>query len=301
MDKFKTQNLIDYGPRALKRPAEQATNSASSTVALYLREIGKIPLLTADEEKKLSRRVQKGDDKARQQFIEANLRLVVSIAKRYSSNKDPEALLDFIQEGNLGLFRAVERFDPKFKTRFSTYATYWIRQAIQRSLMTHRTVRLPENIMLEVRKMRRTRHELYQELGRQPTSHELATEMGMKDIQLRRLEEVSQEIISLDQPLKNDDGEETRFGELLEDLDSPQPEFVVGKQLQRTHVHRILASLPPRQQKVLDLRFGLKDGEPKTLEQIGQQFSISRERVRQIQNDALNRLRSQKHTMARLR
>ena len=301
MDKFKNQNLIDYGPRAVKRTAEHATNSASSTVSLYLKEIGKIPLLTANEEKKLARRVQKGDDKARQHFIEANLRLVVSIAKKYTSTKDPETLLDFIQEGNLGLFRAVERFNPKFKTRFSTYATYWIRQAIQRSLMTHRTVRLPENIMLEVRKMRRTRHELYQQLGRQPTSDELATEMGMKDTQLRRLEEISQDIVSLDQPIRSDDGDETRFGELLEDLDALRPEFIVGQHLLHAQVRKVLTSLPPRQQKVLGLRFGLEDGEPMTLEEIGQQFQISRERVRQIQNDALDRIRAQKNTLTRLK
>jgi len=280
---------------------EHAHQSARPTLSTYLKEIGKAKLLTADQEKKLARRIKKGDEEARQEFIEANLRLVVSVAKRYASARDPEMLLDLIQEGNLGLFRAVDRFKPQFKTRFSTYGTYWIRQAIQRSLGSHRTVRLPENVLADVRKMRRVRHELYQHLGRQPTSHELAIELEVKDSHLQRLEQASQDTVSLDQPIKGTEDDETRLGELLEDIDAPQPEMIVSQHLLHGQVRDTLTRLPQRQQKVLRLRFGLDDGHPKTLEEIGQEFGISRERVRQIQNDAFSRIRSHEKSLERLR
>lgn len=266
---------------------------AQSALSLYLHEMGKAALLTASQERALARRIARGDEKARQQFIEANLRLVVHVAKRYTSSAEPEQLLDLIQEGNLGLFRAVERFNPRRRTRFSTYAMYWIRQAIQRSLSRQRTIRLPENVMTDVLQLRRGRHRLFDELGRQPTEEELAHELGMPLKQTQRLEEVSQSIVSLDQPVRGDDGDETRLGELLQDLETPQPEFIVNQHMLREQMREVLRQLPTRQREIIKKRFGIDSGMPMTLSQIGQEFGISRERVRQIQEEAFARLRHQ--------
>src|SRR5581483_5016938 len=189
------------------KTVQRPTKSAPSVLDLYLNEVSQARLLTGKEEHALARRIAKGDEKARQQLVEANLRLVVYVAKRYASSRNAEELMDLIQEGNLGLFRAVERYNPKYKTRFSTYAVYWIRQAIHRSLARGRTVRLPENVHGEILQLRRTRHQLYQELGRQPTESELATEMGKPLEDVRQLEEYSQEIVSLDQSITGKDQE----------------------------------------------------------------------------------------------
>lgn len=267
--------------------------TASSTLALYLKEIGAQPLLTATQERLLAEKVVKGDEPARQKFIESNLRLVVHVAKRYSRPGDPEGLLDLIQEGNLGLFRAVERFDPRRGYRFSTYAIYWIRQAIQRALTRRSVVRLPEHIADQVARMRKVRHKLYQEFNRQPTENEVALEMGVKEEEVMKLEEYAQAVVSLDQPIKESgDGETTELKELIYDLEAPQPEHIAGQHLLRAQVREVLKELPGRQQAILQLRFGLEDGIPRTLEEVGDEFGVSRERIRQIQNDAFERIRS---------
>jgi len=264
------------------------------TLEMYLNEIGHQEILTSEQEKELAKRIQKGDEKARQKFIESNLRLVVYVAKRYVSAGETELLLDLIQEGNLGLFRAVEKFDPKRNVKFSTYAVYWIRQTIQRALSRHRAVRLPDNIMEEIRKMRRVRHELYQELGRQPTEAELAKELGTNEKRLSDLEEASQTVVSLDQPIKGGSEEdETLLGEVIEDVDAPQPEFMVSQHLLRNQIREAISKLPARQQAILKMRYGLDDGIPKTLEEVGREFDVSRERIRQIEAEAFDTIRSQ--------
>lgn len=274
----------------------------ASTLTAYLREIGQTNLLTPEEEKQLGRRVRRGDEQARQHFIGANLRLVVSIAKRYARPSQPEEFLDFIQEGNLGLFRAVERFDPDKGARFSTYATYWIRQAIQRARTRQRTIRIPEHVLEDIGRMRQTRHHLYQELGRQPTSVELAAELEITERALERLEAASQETVSLDAPVHGEgESEATELKNLLQDLDAPQPEFIANQRLLRHQLRRIVAELPPRDQKIVSLRFGLADGFPRTLAEVAKEFGISRERVRQIQERALTRIRAQEGAASRLR
>lgn len=278
---------------------EQTKAHADSALQRYLNEIGQVPLLTADEEKELAVKVRGGDEDSRQKFIEANLRLVVFIAKRYAQN-DPEHFLDLIQEGNLGLFRAVERFDPKREHRFSTYATYWIRQAIGRALSRNRTVRLPEHVGDEIKQMRRARHHLYQILGRQPTASELAQELDMPEKKLRRIEEASQRIVSLDEPVHGDESDPVRLGEVLTDLDEPEPEFIVNQHLLRNQIREIVSELPVRERSMIQKRFGLEDGVPMTLAEVGKEFGVSRERVRQIQEAALERIRSRQGVLKQL-
>ena len=268
-----------------------------STLRQYLKEIGDTPLLTAEEEAGLAKRIQEeGDEAARQQMMRANLRLVVNIAKQYVTGHDPEALLDLIQEGNIGLMRAVDRFRPEFKTRFSTYGVYWIRQAILRALKSRRLVRLPENVVDQVLVMQRTRQQLYQELGRWPMSEELAEEMGVSLSVLRRLEEASSDVVSLEAPVRGREGEEeTQLRELLEDTEALSPKQVTQQELVHKEVREAVDTLPPREKKIVELRFGLAGERPYTLEEIGREFGISRERVRQLQNVALARLRQRRN------
>lgn len=263
-----------------------------SGLSKYLQDIGRTPLLTAQEEQELAHRIQAGDEDARQHMMLANLRLVVNIAKQYVPGNDPELLMDLIQEGNIGLMRAIDRFLPKFKTRFSTYGVYWIRQAILRALKSRRLVRLPENVFDRILEMQRTRQRLYQILGRAPTPEELAREMGAPIKEIHRLEEVDTDVISLERAVRGRDAEEdTRLGDLLEDVDAPSPTEITQHSLVRQEVQRAVSTLPERERKIIDERFGLSTGQPKTLEEIGRQFDISRERVRQLQNVALGRLR----------
>ncbi|TSC72673.1 MAG: RNA polymerase primary sigma factor [Parcubacteria group bacterium Gr01-1014_38] len=284
------------------RQRRETHETAASTLSLYLREIGERKLLTADEEKELAVRLRQGDEEARQKLIEANLRLVVHVAKRYARRGDPELFLDLIQEGNLGLFRAVERFDPTMGTRFSTYATYWIRQAIQRALTKSRTIRIPEHVLEDISRMRKTRHRLTQELGRQPTFAELAAELELSEGELLKLEEAALETISLEKPIRSgEEGEEAELGAVLADLDSPQPEFIANQRILRRQVREIVDELPPRDRTIVTLRFGLTTGVPKTLAEVAKDFGISRERVRQIQERALERIRAKETSTSRLR
>lgn len=287
-----------------RKPARAGAESGAvpTALSLYLREIGQGKLLTPSEERALAERVQRGDEEARQRLVAANLRLVVYLAKRSVPRGDPDLLLDLIQEGNLGLFRAVERFDPKRGTRFSTYAAYWIRQAVQRALARSRIIRLPEHVLEQISRMRRTRHRLYQELGRQPTAEEFAAELAISRTELERLEELSLETVSLEKPIRGEDEEEaTELGTLLRDLDAPQPEFIANQRILRNQVRMVIRLLPPRDRKILRLRFGLENGVPRTLAQVADTFGISRERVRQLQERALRRIREREQAFARLR
>lgn len=280
---------------AVKKSAFKSRSRAGARVSglsSYLREIGRTPLLSAQEEQELAKRVQSGDEAARQHMMLANLRLVVNIAKQYVPGNDPELLMDLIQEGNIGLMRAIDRFLPKFKTRFSTYGVYWIRQAILRALKNRRLVRLPENVFDRILEMQRTRQRLYQFLGRIPTTEEIAQEMDASMEEIERLEKSDSNIISLEQTVRGkDDSEATSFGELLEDIEAPSPMEETSASMLRQEIRQAVATLPERERQIIDARFGLDTGTPKTLEEIGEDMKISRERVRQLQNVALDRLR----------
>jgi RNA polymerase primary sigma factor len=277
----------------LSMPNESKRRQTPSSLTRYLHDIGSTPLLTAKEEQQLAHLIQDHrDEAARKRLIKSNLRLVVSIAKRYVPTHDAETLLDLIQDGNIGLVKAADRFRPERKTRFSTYAVYWIRQAILRGLKARRLVRLPENVADQVLGMQRTRHALAQVLGRDPTREELAQELHMTLPTLMRLEEADLDIVSLDQTIFSKEGDEPgSLRDVLEDEQAPQPHQVAHSKLVRGVVVSAVRTLPGREKKILEMRFGLGTEEPHTLEDIGHKFGISRERVRQLQNNALDRLR----------
>lgn len=265
---------------------------ADDSVRLYLREIGKIPLLNAEEELELAHKVVSGDKRAKDKMAEANMRLVVSIAKRYVGRGLD--LLDLIQEGNTGLLRAVEKFDPDKGFKFSTYATWWIRQAITRAIADQaRTIRIPVHMVETINKLLRTQRRLTQELNREPTNEEIAKEMEIEIEKVEHIMKIKQEIHSLDQSIR-DDEEETTLADFVPDEDSKLPEEMAGEQLLKTQVKEMLSNLTEREQKILKLRFGLEDGKSHTLEEVGQEFSVTRERIRQIEAKALAKLRKHK-------
>jgi len=262
---------------------------ADDSVRLYLREIGKIPLLNAEEELALAQRVVAGDKKAKDQMAEANMRLVVSIAKRYVGRGLD--LLDLIQEGNTGLLRAVEKFDPDKGFKFSTYATWWIRQAITRAIADQaRTIRIPVHMVETINKLLRTQRRLTQELNREPTNEEIAKEMEIDVDKVEHIMKIKQDISSLDASIR-DDEEDSVLADFIEDEDTVSPEESATGQLLKEQVKDMLSALTEREQKILKLRFGLEDGKSHTLEEVGQEFSVTRERIRQIEAKALAKLR----------
>ncbi len=262
---------------------------ADDSVRLYLREIGKIPLLSADEELELAKRVVAGDLDAKEKMAEANMRLVVSIAKRYVGRGLD--LLDLIQEGNTGLLRAVEKFDPDKGFKFSTYATWWIRQAITRAIADQaRTIRIPVHMVETINKLLRTQRRLTQELNREPTNDEIAQAMEIDVDKVEHIMKIKQDISSLDASIR-DDEEDSVLADFIEDEDTISPEESATGQLLKEHVKEMLAALTEREQKILRLRFGLEDGKSHTLEEVGQEFSVTRERIRQIEAKALAKLR----------
>jgi RNA polymerase primary sigma factor len=267
---------------------------ADDSVRLYLREIGKIPLLTAEEELALAQRVVSGDKRAKDQMAEANMRLVVSIAKRYVGRGLD--LLDLIQEGNTGLLRAVEKFDPDRGFKFSTYATWWIRQAITRAIADQaRTIRIPVHMVETINKLLRTQRRLTQELNREPSNEEIAATMEMDVDKVEHIMKIKQDISSLDASVR-DDEEDSVLGDFIEDEDAKTPTESASEQLLKEQVKQILGTLTEREQKILKLRFGLEDGKSHTLEEVGQEFSVTRERIRQIEAKALAKLRKHKDT-----
>src|SRR5579884_506368 len=262
---------------------------ADDSVRLYLREIGKIPLLSAEEELELAQRVVAGDKRAKDQMAEANMRLVVSIAKRYVGRGLD--LLDLIQEGNTGLLRAVEKFDPDKGFKFSTYATWWIRQAITRAIADQaRTIRIPVHMVETINKLLRTQRRLTQELNREPTNDEIAKEMEIDVDKVEHIMKIKQDISSLDASIR-DDEEDSVLADFIEDEDTASPEESATGQLLKEQVKDMLGALTEREQKILKLRFGLEDGKSHTLEEVGQEFSVTRERIRQIEAKALAKLR----------
>lgn len=267
---------------------------ADDSVRLYLREIGKIPLLTSEEELALAKKVVSGSKKAKDQMAEANMRLVVSIAKRYVGRGLD--LLDLIQEGNTGLLRAVEKFDPERGFKFSTYATWWIRQAITRAIADQaRTIRIPVHMVETINKLLRTQRRLTQELNREPSNEEIAAAMEMDVDKVEHIMKIKQDISSLDASVR-DDEEDSVLGDFIEDEDAKPPSESASEQLLKEQVKQILGTLTEREQKILKLRFGLEDGKSHTLEEVGQEFSVTRERIRQIEAKALAKLRKHKDT-----
>jgi len=262
--------------------------SIDDPVRMYLKEIGKVPLLSADEEIDLAKRMEKGDNEAKRRLAEANLRLVVSIAKRYVGRG--MLFLDLIQEGNLGLIKAVEKFDYRKGYKFSTYATWWIRQAITRAIADQaRTIRIPVHMVETINKLIRVSRQLLQELGREPQPEEIAKEMGMSVDKVREIMKISQEPVSLETPIGEE--EDSHLGDFIPDDDAPAPAEAAAFTLLKEQLIDVLDTLTAREEKVLRLRFGLDDGRARTLEEVGKEFNVTRERIRQIEAKALRKLR----------
>ncbi len=262
--------------------------SIDDPVRMYLKEIGRVPLLTAEEEVALAKRMNDGDEEASKRLAEANLRLVVSIAKRYVGRG--MLFLDLIQEGNLGLIKAVEKFDYTKGYKFSTYATWWIRQAITRAIADQaRTIRIPVHMVETINKLIRVSRQLLQSLGREPTPEEIAKEMDIGVDRVREIMKIAQEPVSLETPIGEE--EDSHLGDFIEDQDAPAPADAASFMLLKEQLEEVLDTLTPREEKVLRLRFGLDDGRARTLEEVGQNFGVTRERIRQIEAKALRKLR----------
>jgi len=283
---------IEKKPKKLGRvPKLRIREIKIDPVQLYLKEIGKTPFLTADEEKELSKRIEKGDKEAMNGLMKANLRLVVSIAKRYIGKSPNLTLLDLIQEGNIGLRRAVEKFDWRRGYKFSTYATWWIRQAVTRALADQaRTIRIPVHMVETISKYTKVRRRLLQDLGREPLAEEIAAEMGIDVNKVHHIRRISQETVSLETPV-GDNEEDSVLAEFIEDEKAIPPSVQAARILLRERLKEILVDLTPREQKILSMRFGLDDEITHTLEEVGQEFGVTRERIRQIEAKSLERIR----------
>lgn len=287
--KNKTGQIIGFNE---KKKFDISELSADS-IQMYLREIGKVPLLSSEEEIELAKRKEKGDKEAEKKIIEANLRLVVSIAKKFTGSKGL-SLLDLIQEGNIGLFRAVEKFEYRKGYKFSTYATWWIRQAITRALADQsRTIRIPVHMVETINKFQQVQRQLIQDLGREPLPEEIAAEMGEDIDKVRHVIKISQDTISLETSIGDDD-EDSTLEDFVEDVKNITPDRAAALQLLKDYVKETIADLTPREQKILEMRFGLVDGVAHTLEEVGREFDVTRERIRQIEAKALERI--QKHS-----
>ena len=271
-----------------EKPASSRDGFSEDSVRLYLREIGRVKMIKPDEEIALARQIAKGDKQAKKKLVQANLRLVISIAKKYVNRGLP--FQDLIQEGNLGLIRAAEKFDYTKGFKFSTYATWWIRQAISRGLADKsRTIRVPVHMVESINKMKKTSSRLAQELGRKPNNEELSQAMAVSVNKIQEIVQADREPVSMEMPLSRD--EETYLGDLIEDSESSRPDSNCEEELLRQDINRILSQLTPRERDIMHLRFGLDDGRQRTLEEVGRLFNITRERVRQIEHKAFRKLR----------
>ncbi len=272
----------------MERILEQDGLMVDDPVRMYLKEIGRIPLLDPEKETVLAQRMYDGDESAKQELVESNLRLVVSIAKRYVGKG--MFFLDLIQEGNLGLMKAVEKFDYTKGYKFSTYATWWIRQAISRAIADQsRTIRIPVHMVETIHKVSRSQRQLLQELGRDATTDEIAEDVGMSPEKVREIMKISQDPVSLETPIGEADG--SHLGDFIPDDENPTPAEAASYQLLKEQLNEVLHTLAPREEMVLRMRFGLEDGRARTLEEVGQEFNITRERIRQIEAKALRKLR----------
>ncbi|MDD5621320.1 MAG: sigma-70 family RNA polymerase sigma factor [Candidatus Pacebacteria bacterium] len=276
-----------------RKSVEQFVKRPDS-VQMYLKEIGRVPFLTAKEEKELAKKIEVGDAAAKQALISANLRLVVSIAKKYVGRSSNLTLLDLIQEGNLGLFRAAEKFDWRKGYKFSTYATWWIRQAITRALADQaRTIRIPVHMIETITKYEKFRRELMKELRREPSAEEIAKEMGLSAEKVKHIAKIAQKTVSLETPVGDSD-EESILADFIKDEEMPSPSKDAARALLKERFSDILSELTPREQKILSMRFGLEDGVTHTLQEVGEMFNVTRERIRQIESKALEKIRRNK-------
>ncbi len=295
-EKSSTDRSDDYEEDSYEEDEEETESRSLASsraktndpVRMYLKEIGRVDLLTAEQEVELAKRIEEGDPIAKQELAEANLRLVVSIAKRYVGRG--MSFLDLIQEGNMGLMKAVEKFDYKKGFKFSTYATWWIRQAITRSIADQaRTIRIPVHMVETINKLVRIQRQLLQDLGREPTPEEIGAEMDLPTEKVRNIMKISQEPVSLETPIGEED--DSHLGDFIEDSEAMRPDEYTNQELLKEQLNEVLDTLTDREENVLRLRFGLEDGQTKTLEQVGQQFGVTRERIRQIEAKALRKLR----------
>ncbi len=286
-----------------KKIQDEFGESTSDSVQMYLKEIGQYPLLNGEEEVELAKRILKGDESARQKLALSNLRLVVSIAKKYVGRSANLSLLDLIQEGNIGLFKAVEKFDFTRGFKFSTYATWWIRQAITRALADQgRTIRIPVHMVETINKYQQVVRRLVQDLGREPMPEEVASEMGIEVDKIRHIMKISQETISLEAPVREgDDGDsDSSLENFIPDDDTISPATSSARKILKGYINEIINDLTPREQKILDMRFGLTDGVTHTLEEVGKVFAVTRERIRQIEAKALDKIRGH-HKLGKLK
>lgn len=294
-DLLEAPPVVEVEKKSAKKIVSGESDEAThDSVQMYLMGIGKISLLTGDEEKELAKKILHGNEEARQKLIEANLRLVVSIAKKYIGRSSHLTLLDLIQEGNIGLFKAVEKFDYTKGYKFSTYATWWIRQAITRALADQaRTIRIPVHMVETISKFTQVKRRLLQDLGREPLAEEISAEMGIEIEKVRHIMKISQETISLETPLGEGD-EDSTLGEFIEDEKEIMPSQHAARRLLKDQLKEIMDDLNPREQKILGMRFGLEDGVTHTLEEVGKEFGVTRERIRQIEAKALDKMRIHK-------
>jgi len=288
LDMKPKEGILDRVVKSKERRGFDLGDISDDSIQMYLREIGKVPLLKPEEEVALAKRKEKGDKEAEKKLVEANLRLVVSIAKKFTGRS--LSLLDLIQEGNIGLFRAVEKFDYRKGYKFSTYATWWIRQAITRALADQsRTIRIPVHMVETINRFQHVERQLIQDLGREPLAEEIAAEMGEPVEKVRHIMKISQDTVSLETSV-GDDEEDSTLGDFIEDIKTVSPDRVAALQLLKNHVKNIIKELTPREQKILELRFGLVDGVAHTLEEVGKEFGVTRERIRQIEAKALEKI-----------
>lgn len=274
------------------KAATHIDQALPDAVQMYLREIGRTPLLVQKEERELAKRIEGGDEIARQKLIQANLRLVVSIAKRYVNRSPHLSILDLIQEGNIGLSKAVDKFDYRRGFKFSTYATWWIRQAVTRALADYsRTIRIPVHMVETITKFTQTKRRLMQELGREPLPEEIAAEMNVDVDKIHYIQKISQEVISLESPVGEDD-EDSMLSDFIKDEQSLSPDQIANAALLKDHINEILVDLTERERKILSMRFGLDDNIQHTLEEVGKVFGVTRERIRQIEAKALDKIRA---------
>jgi len=291
IDVRETREFLNIEDNSTEKGLSVKDKAKIDPIQLYLKEIGKVAFLTAEEEKELSRRIEKGDKEAMNKLMRANLRLVVSIAKRYIGKSPNLTLLDLIQEGNIGLRRAVEKFDWRRGYKFSTYATWWIRQAVTRALADQaRTIRIPVHMVETISKYTKVRRRLLQDLGREPLAEEIAAEMGLDVSKIHHIRKISQETVSLETPV-GEDADDSVLAEFIEDKKTVTPSVQAARSLLKERLKEVLIDLTPREQKILAMRFGLNDGITHTLEEVGQEFGVTRERIRQIEAKSLSKIR----------
>ncbi len=292
IDVLEGGNLLDVSASEKDLKLSSKDQAAHDSIQMYLKEIGQFPLIHAAEERELAKRIEKGDNEAKNLLARANLRLVVSIAKKYVGRSSDLTLLDLIQEGNLGLFKAVEKFDWTKGYKFSTYATWWIRQSITRALADQsRTIRIPVHMVETISKYKQVVRRLSQDLGREPLAEEIATEMGIDVEKIHVIENINQETISLEQPIGDDDEKSTR-GEFIADDKIASPDQDASRRILSDQIRSVLEELNPKEKKILEMRYGLTDGIQHTLEEVGAEFGVTRERIRQIEAKVHDKLRS---------